>query len=482
MGLLVVVVATLFRLLLDPAMPDRATYGPCLIATAFVAWRYGLGPALVTLGGGAVLACLLFEEPRFTLLGLSNAGQAAFIFTLLIGLTTALLCESLRVAARYHACLARQAREADARKDEFLATLSHELRNPLAPIRFALYQLEHIEANNPRATQLRQLIDSQMEYLVRLVNDLLDVSRITRGKVELQLERAKLSSIVDAALNLVRPMLEDKEHNLQVTLPPAEVYLKVDAMRLTQVLSNLLHNAAKYTENRGRIWLNVQTEDEQVVIRVRDTGIGISPEMQHRIFDLFQQAHSSIEKSQGGLGIGLTLARNLVEMHGGSLAVSSPGLGLGSEFTVRLPVVENLEESVPQPSSEIVPQARTWLRILVVDDSVAVATTLADVLRLWKHTVEVANDAFSALEVASRFKPDVILADLGLPRMNGYQFAEEVRRLPGMEHVVLIAVSGYGQTKDQERSKAAGFVRHLVKPVGVNELELAIAQVAPQDQ
>ena len=478
-ALAAIVVATLVRMLLDPLMETRAPYGPCLIATVFVAWRYGLGPAMVTLGGGVVLARFFFEHPRWCLGGLSGPEQVPLITTILLGMTTALLCESLRIAAHYHALMARQAREAGARKDEFLATLSHELRNPLAPIRMALYQLENMDHSDPRVNQLRRLIDGQMDYLVRLVNDLLDVSRITRGKVELQRSRVRLQPIVDAALNLARPLIDEKEHALCVDLPASDVYLDADSVRLTQVLANLLNNAAKYTEDRGRIWVTAKVEGEQVVIQVRDTGVGISPEMRGRIFDLFQQGHSSIEQSQGGLGIGLTLARGLVEMHGGSLDVASPGVGLGSVFTVRLPVETGPE--VPSTTCDEFVAPRTPdgpLRILVVDDSTAVATTLADVLRLWDHTVEVCHDAFSALETVSRFRPDVILADLGLPRMNGYQFAEEVRRLPGMERVALIAVSGYGQPGDRQRSKAAGFTRHLVKPVSVDELKLTLADLS----
>lgn len=478
-ALVAVAVAFAVRVLIDPLVGDRAPYGPCLIAMIFVAWRYGLGPALLTLGGGAALARYFFEQPRWTWGVPTAPDQAPLIISVLLGVMVALVCESLRIAAQYQARLAQQARENARRKDEFLATLSHELRNPLAPIRMAMYQLDHIDSSDPRGAQLRQLVTSQVEYLVRLVDDLLDLSRITRGKVELQFERVSLKTIVEGAMDLVRPLVQEKEHDLQVDLPAEEVYLHADAVRLTQVLANLLHNAVKYTDNRGRIWLNARTKNRQVVIRVHDTGIGITPEMQERIFDLFQQGHPSIEQSRGGLGIGLTLARDLVEMHGGIVEVASPGLGMGSEFTVRLPVVASPVEPLPvTPPDLSPPTAHAPLRILVVDDAVTVATTMANVLRFWNYTVEVSYDAFSALEAASRFKPDVVLADLGLPRMNGYQFAEEVRRLPELQQVVLIAVSGYGQPTDRERSQAAGFARHLVKPIDPDELQQVLEGIA----
>lgn len=477
-ALAAIAMATVVRMLFDPFMGDRAPYGPCLIATTFVAWRYGLGPALVTLGGGVVLARYFFEQPRWTFSVLSASDQVPLIVTVLLGMMVVLVCESLRIAAHYQARLAHEAQEIASRKDEFLATLSHELRNPLAPIRMAMYQLDHIDSTDPRAAQLRQLVTRQVEYLVRLINDLLDVSRITRGKVELRLERVRLKTIVDAAVDLVRPLIQEKEHDLQVSLPTEAVYLHADPVRLTQVLANLLNNAAKYSDNRGRIWLNAETKTGQVVIRVHDTGIGIEPEMQQRIFDLFQQGHSSIEQSRGGLGIGLTLARDLVEMHGGSVDVASPGLGRGSEFTVRLPVVDGPVELLPAAPREVAsPTLHVPMRILVVDDAVTVATTLANVLRFWNYTVEVSYDAFSALETASRFKPDVILTDLGLPRMNGYQFAEEVRRLPELQQVVLIAVSGYGQAGDREQSMAAGFAQHLVKPLDPDELQQVLGNL-----
>jgi signal transduction histidine kinase/CheY-like chemotaxis protein len=488
--------ATLLRILLDPVMGNRAPYGPCMIIMVFIAWRHGLGPALTTLGVGLALARFLFEEPRWTFAAISGADNAPLVISLLLGVTTALLCESLRIAARFQASLAQQAREADARKDEFLATLSHELRNPLAPVRLALYQLEHIAPNDPRAAELHAMIDRQMDYMVRLVNDLLDVSRITRGKVELQLERVSLNEVVGAAVSLVRPLMEAKEHDLRVALPPVEVFLQADPVRLTQALANLLNNAAKYTQDRGRIWLNVALDGKQAFIRVRDTGIGIAPDMLQRIFDLFQQGHAAIEYSQGGLGVGLTLARNLVEMHGGRLEVASPGVGLGSEFSIRMPIVAtgapvpaaspaavpaSSPAAVPAASPAAVPAAvpRGPLRILVVEDSVAIAQTMADVLRLWNHTVEICQDAFCALDAVPRFRPDVILTDLGLPRMNGYDLAREIHRMPGLQGLPMIAISGYGQPKDREQSKAAGFLRHLVKPIAATDLEKALAELTP---
>ena len=383
----------------------------------------------------------------------------------------ALVCESLRIAAQYQARLAQQARENARRKDEFLATLSHELRNPLAPIRMAMYQLDHIDSSDPRGAQLRQLVTSQVEHLVRLVNDLLDVSRITRGKVELQFERVSLKPIVEGALDLARPLVQEKEHDLQVSLPAEEVYLHADPVRLTQVLTNLLHNAAKYTDSRGRIWLNAGSENGQIVIRVHDTGIGIAPEMQPRIFDLFQQGHPSIEHSRGGLGIGLTLARDLVEMHGGTLEVASSGLGMGSEFTVRLPAASGPVKRLPgtahpprHPRARAVANPRGRRRGDRGDDHGQRAAILelhrrGQLRRLFGSGSGV---AFPTRRDSRGPRP---AADERLPVRPGGP------ALPALREVVLIAVSGYGQPTDRERSKAAGFARHLVKPINPDELQ-----------
>jgi signal transduction histidine kinase/CheY-like chemotaxis protein len=458
--------------LLDPVLGNRAPYGIYLIATVFVVWRAGFGPGVATVLSGALLARYLFEDPRWTLALVTEANYTALVMSLTIGMVIVLLCESLRVTAINNARLYSLARQADARKDEFLATLAHELRNPLAPIRNAVYLLNSLEPRDPRAEELHQLIACQTDHLVHLVNDLLDVARITRGKVELKLSNVTVQTIVDTAVTAIRPALEEKSQSLQIRMPPGNVHLNADLVRMTQVLTNLLDNAVKYTNRDGRLWLSADLEGNQISIRVRDTGIGIAPEHAERIFNLFEQANTELERGQGGLGIGLTLVRSLVHMHGGTVEAASPGLGLGSEFVLRLPVT-SIEEADPLKleSENLGTLDLPSLRVLVVDDSRAAATSLANVLRLWKLKVAVCLDGFAALELARTFKPDVILADLGMPRMHGFQLAEEIRRLPGLENVILIAVTGYGQPADLERSKACGFAHHLVKPIDPAELK-----------
>jgi CheY-like chemotaxis protein len=301
----------------------------------------------------------------------------------------------------------------------------------------------------------------------------------------LQLERVQLDTIINTALEMVRPQVQERKHHLEVALSTVPIILHADPVRLTQVLVNLLDNALKYTDPGGRIWLTADVDSSIATIRVRDSGIGIAPEMLPRIFDLFEQAHTGIEQSRGGLGVGLTIVRRLVYLHSGTIAVSSRGPGLGCEFTVRLPLAVDIPEIETKLSSlsffSATDTNRIHLRILVVDDVAVTASSTASVLRLWQHEVETCSDGFSALARAQEFRPDVILTDLGLPRMNGYQFAEEVRRIAGLGAVTLIAVSGYGQAVDQKRSRDAGFWRHLVKPVSLQELYYVLQSVPCQE-
>jgi signal transduction histidine kinase/CheY-like chemotaxis protein len=467
--------ATVARQLLDPALDNRAPYGIYLIAVFFVVWRAGLGPALVTVCGGIFLGRYLFDVPRGSL-AFAESNQASLFMSLTIGIVAVIVCESLRITARDNRRLYEMARQEDARKDQFLANLAHELRNPLMPIRNAVHLLSGATTKEPRMLAMHDLIGRHTEHLVRLVNDLLEVSRITQGKIELQREHVDLQSIIDGAVEVVRPLTAEKRQILHLTLPPGKVWLLADGVRLTQVLTNLLHNAAKYTGSEGRIGLSVECNGDELVIRVRDTGIGIAPQMRQQIFNLFEQVPEAMEHSRGGLGIGLTLVRTLVELHGGTVEAKSPGLGLGSEFVVRLPGVAQ-HHRISQAGDQLKATAADGppLRILVVDDAPAVAKTLEMILSDWHHIVETKPDAFSALESVRAFKPDLILADLGMPGMNGYQFAEQLREMPDMQDIALIAVSGYGQEADKEKSKAVGFTRHLVKPVDLMELRQILA-------
>lgn len=478
-ALIAVIVATLLRALLDPFLEQRVPYGFYAIATTIVAWRCGLGPALATIIPGVTLGKLLFEHP-----GLFDwqADHTALLTTLLLGSIIAVLIESLRWIALDNARLYQLARQSEARKDQFLAALAHELRNPLAPIRSAVYLLQNKATPETQMAPLHQIIDRQVTHLVRLVDDLLDVSRITQGKIELRIESVQLNKIIDAAVEIAHPLIEENGHKLYVARLSTPIRLNVDSVRMIQTFANLLNNAAKYTDRGGQIWLSAQANGNEVLVRVRDTGIGIAPEMQARIFDMFEQANQAIEHSRGGLGMGLTLARTLVEMHGGTVEAASHGIGLGSEFTVRLPIAASQETApaaaAPAPAAPTPAGSAHTRKILIVDDNVPVAKTLEMVLKQWNYAVRLTFDGFAALESARAFQPDIVLTDLGLPQMNGYQLATELRRVPGMENVILIALSGYGQQADRERSESAGFARHLVKPVDLNELETTLAEIA----
>jgi signal transduction histidine kinase/CheY-like chemotaxis protein len=483
-ALAALVVATAVRQLLDPILENRAPYGIYLIAVLFVAWRAGFGPALLTICGSALLGRYLFDAPRGTLALVNEANLTSLAMSFTVGVVAAMLCESLRFSARENRRLYELAKLADVRKDEFLATLAHELRNPLTPIRNAVYLLDRLEHHNPRVAELQQLIGRHTEHLTRLVNDLLDVSRITQGKISLQHERVVLNDVMSSAVDVVRPLMTEKRQHLQLDLPTANVHLHGDPVRLTQMITNLLHNASKYSGIEGRIWLSAEAAGDQFVVRVRDNGIGIEPSKCSEIFDLFQQVHQGIEHSQGGLGIGLTLVRALAAVHGGTVDARSEGLGLGSEFTLRMPVVVPYRELDAAISSTEITSPQTGgapLRVLIVDDSPAVARSLEMVLVDWKYVVQTCADGFSALEAVRSFKPQVVLADLGMPRMNGYQLAEQLRRSATSRDALLIAVSGYGQPADQQRSRAVGFSRHLVKPIDLAELKEILATFAAQN-
>jgi signal transduction histidine kinase/ActR/RegA family two-component response regulator len=372
-------------------------------------------------------------------------------------------------------------REVDRRKNEFLATLGHEMRNPLAPLWHAVRLLELQETADPTLVQVRDISKRQVQQLARLADDLLDISQIARGKVELRREPVDLAAVVAQAVQTSAPHLKARHHEFDVTPPAEPLWLEADPVRLVQIMVNLLNNAAKYTEPSGHVWLTVGREEGEAVIRVRDTGMGIPPEMLPHVFELFTQGEWSVDRSQGGLGIGLALVRRLVELHGGTIAASSAGLGRGSEFVVRLPAVlappvgrdgpaANGDERRGSP-----PSKAPRHRILVVDDNVDAATSLSLLLSLEGHEVRGAHDGLAALKAAEDFQPEVVLLDIGLPRMDGYQVARLLRERPEMETVLLVALTGYGQDEDRRRSQEAGFNAHLVKPVDLDALRAALA-------
>jgi PAS domain S-box-containing protein len=355
--------------------------------------------------------------------------------------------------------------ETDRHKDEFLAMLSHELRNPLAPIRNAVQILGLIPSPEPTLAWSRDVIGRQVQHLTRLVDDLLDVSRITRNMIQLRKEPVALATIVARAVEAVRPLLDARKHELTVRVPSELILLEADPVRLTQVLVNLLSNAAKYTDESGLVTLTVERQGSETMLRVRDTGIGIPPELLPKVFDLFTQADRSLDRSQGGLGIGLTLVRRLVELHGGTVRAFSEGPGKGSEFVVRLPVLDAAPPVPHEDNGHREARLSPGRRILIVDDNADAAETLALLLRLNGHDVQTALDGPAAVEAARAFQPDVALLDIGLPGMDGYEVARRLRREPGLKDVRLVAVTGYGREEDRLRSREAGFDHHLTKPV-----------------
>jgi PAS domain S-box-containing protein len=353
-------------------------------------------------------------------------------------------------------------READRRKDEFLATLAHELRNPLAPVRAAVQILNRKGPNDPQLQAARDIIERQVSYMVRLIDDLLEVSRITLGKLELRRERTTLHQVLDVAVEIARPHLQQE---LQVMLPPQPVELDADPTRLAQVFGNLLTNACRYTPAGGHIAVEARVEDGELVVRVRDDGIGIAPEHLPRLFQMFSQVESAGSRAQGGLGIGLALAKGIVELHGGRVAAHSEGAGRGTEFTVRLPIAATPAAAAPPAPHERAHPALAGRRILVVDDNEDSALTLATLLELEGAQVQAAHDGEQAVALAQQLGPELILLDIGLPRMNGYEACRAIRAQAGVPRPAIVALTGWGQQEDRRKTAEAGFDGHLVKPV-----------------
>ena len=365
-----------------------------------------------------------------------------------------------------NAQLYAQVQQADRRKDEFLAMLGHELRNPLAPLRtgLELLAMTGVEQDTVR------LMQEQVAHMVRLVDDLLDVGRILRGKIQLRKERISLAPLVDRAVETIRPGVQVHDLELLVSLPPAPAWLEADPVRLAQVITNLLGNSLKYTEKGGKIWLTVTLDGDQAIISVRDTGIGIERDVLPYVFDPFMQAHQALDRAQGGLGIGLTLVRTLVEMHGGTVEARSEGLGKGSEFVVRLPLASPPQQPIDIDQPPKPPQILSR-RILIVEDNVGAAKLLARLLaKTGSHQIEIAHDGSEGLKLARRFHPQLVLLDIGLPVMNGYEVAKRLREEPGGQAMLIVAITGYGQDEDRRRSKEAGFDEHILKPPAIDVL------------
>ncbi|MHB1425012.1 MAG: PAS domain-containing hybrid sensor histidine kinase/response regulator [Gemmataceae bacterium] len=363
------------------------------------------------------------------------------------------------------------------RKDEFLAMLSHELRNPLAPISNAVQLLRLQRDESGLQQRARTIIERQLEQLVHLVDDLLEVSRISTGRIHLQREQLDMRIIVERGVETARPLIEQRRHALDVHLPPSPIWIDGDATRLEQVVVNLLNNAAKYTDEGGHIWLSLQQEGTEAVLQVRDSGVGIAPDLMPRIFTLFTQAERSLARSQGGLGIGLALVQRLVEMHEGRVEASS-AVGKGSEFVVRLPMVLAVATNPPSSPAEDAQPTGPSLRVLVVDDNVDAAESLALLMSELGHEVRTAHDGPSALEAALECRPNVVLLDIGLPGLDGYEVAKRMRQQPVLQNVVLAAMTGYGKESDCQRAQEAGFDHHLVKPAKFEKVQQILASVS----
>ncbi len=367
-------------------------------------------------------------------------------------------------------------READRKKDEFIALLAHELRNPLAPLRNGLQVMRLAVSDAAAVSQARAMMDRQLTHLVRLVDDLLDLSRISRNKMELRKGRVLLADVVASAVETARPAIEAGGHRLTVSVPPEPIFLDADLTRLAQVFSNLLTNSAKYTPRGGDVWLNAWRPDGEVFVSVRDTGLGIPAEAMPHIFDMFAQVDRSIERSTGGLGIGLALVKGLVEMHGGTVTAESEGEGKGSAFTVRFPLPGERVSPEPVPPEAERRPAGPARRVLVVDDNPDSANSMAMMLRLLGHDVSTAHDGIEAVEAAGRSRPEVILMDVGMPRLNGLDATRRIRVRPWGKAIRIIALTGWGQEGDKERSAEVGCDGHLVKPVNLPDLEKALAE------
>jgi len=378
---------------------------------------------------------------------------------------------AVAAAAEYVRQVNERLREADRRKDEFLATLAHELRNPLAPIRAAAHVLKRLNARDERLVQARDMIDRQAAHMTRLIDDLLEMSRITQGRIELQRHRESLGSVLAGVADSVRTTMEGRGHEFTVQLPDDPLLVDADAIRIAQALFNVLENAAKYTPPAGRIAVSARRESDQAVITVSDNGVGIPPEMSQRIFEMFVQAGNG-RRPQGGLGIGLALTRRLIEMHGGTIEASSPGLDQGATFTVRLPLcsAEECARSAPlRADKQTIRSARR--RVLIVDDNTDAADSLCALLQLSGHVAMSVYGGLEALERLAAFKPDVVLLDIGLPDLDGYEIARRIRAQFAHRSPMLVALSGWGRITDKEQALESGIDMHLTKPVDADTLE-----------
>lgn len=490
-----VAIALAFRMVVAPELFTNATFLPFFVAVLLAAWYGGLGPGLLaTVAGGTAHAWFLLE-PTSSFSVLEVDGRVRLALFLVLAVLISLACESLHRALRRTAAmrtditgllrleeelreLAAELSEADQRKDRFLATLSHELRNPLAPIRNALELIKRADGDMGKIEFARAAMERQLVQMVRLVDDLLDVSRITRDKLQLRREVVPLRDVIDAAVESVAPLVAERGHVLAVESPPASLHVDVDPARVAQVLSNLLNNAAKYTDYGGKLRLRADLHDGEALITVQDNGIGMRASDIPRAMEMFGQVDDSLERTEGGLGIGLSLAKRLVEMHGGRITLRKGPTGEGTEVEVRLPAAD--ATATPCPAREVV--ATRPLRVLVADDNRDSANTLAMMMELMGHEVRVANDGEDALQMSEAYEPELILLDIGMPRLNGFEACRRIRGQPWAgDRLRIVAVTGWGQEDDRKRSREAGFDLHLVKPLDPHAVETMLTSLFSHD-
>jgi signal transduction histidine kinase/CheY-like chemotaxis protein len=486
------------------AVMGACTFGSGVVGTLFATAIFllavlaagiagGWKPGILTTGLCCVGVLFFFTAPHYTFRVSKMGDLARLLAYVAAGVAISLLCEGLRrawariedrqrqleleISERTRA--EEQLREADRRKDEFLATLAHELRNPLAPLSNALQVWSYLEHDSAQVVNLRALMKRQVDHMSRLIDDLLDVSRIGRGKIQLRRKAIDLANVLSEAIDTHKSLAELGGHRLTLSLPPGRLSIVGDEIRLAQVIGNVLHNSIKFTPPGGLIAVSVEHVGSNAVIRIRDNGCGIPQNMLAQIFESFQQVDQSLGRAHGGLGIGLSLAKRLVVLHDGTISAHSEGVGKGSEFTITLPASIEIETGTDSPGAEIkalTGASESRCRILVVDDTVASAETLATLLRAIGHQVSTANDGRAAVKWLLQNKVDVVFLDIAMPGMDGYEVARHIRSTAGLEEMVLVAHTGHGQDEDRRRAKEAGFTYHLTKPTSLAALQDVLAR------
>lgn len=481
---------TSMRALFDGVTGTVAATFVFLFAVLSAGVTGGWKPGFLATGLSAI-GVLFVVHPGF--LRIPSANDAIRLLAYVAGgISISLLCEGLRRAweriedrqqelvreITERARAEEQLREADRRKDEFLAMLAHELRNPLAPLSNALQLWSLAEKHDPEMDNLRAMMRRQVDHMTRLIDDLLDVSRISRGKIQLRIARVDVGAILSEAVEAQQSLAQIGGHQLTLDLPPEPLFVEGDATRLSQVFGNVLHNAIKFTSAGGQIHAAARLVGGEVVVRIRDTGCGIPEEMLPQIFEMFQQVDQSLGRSHGGLGIGLTLVKRLVELHRGTITAHSAGVGQGSEFVIRLPAPrpEPADAETKSGAAASAKERAPHHRVLVVDDVKASAETLTMLLRVLGYEVDMANDGKTALELAAKNKPETVFLDIAMPEMDGYEVARRIRATPDLKEVVLVALTGYGQDEDRRRAKEAGFDYHVTKPASVAALREILAR------